>query len=397
MLLPLVLCPKKLIPTVSAYRSKVMSLLCRPSSRTTQISFFFKADPDSISEVIDVESEDIFLCTERDGLWILCYSRRISGWVESIYLDPIVLPTAFMVNDELPSEAQIRLRTKPSDDESAVGLERTAPGSILLIIEINGVWLKVLHNGKEAWLKRMANHDVILAVPVIPKIFEKGPALPAGCSLRLRTAPEEDAPISQLSENSYYSCIQSKGNWIQVLCCPRPQKPTCEWMLRKTADGTILLQESKKRIRLMCMEESLPQEATIRIRESCDASAAEVDFITYWDAVPVIGTEGVWAQVYSDAWAGYVLTTSGQKKFLQPFTPVYPKAGIFWSFIFCVSSSPVSYLLSPVLVILGTKKGAAPPSRPPGKSDGISNVIANATDLIRFDLIAIQLYDLICF
>lgn len=69
----------------------------------------------------DIQPDDYILCHERDGVWYHCYTRNISGWILGSYLQPATLPYAFIINDELPSDAQIRLRTKPSDDENSVG------------------------------------------------------------------------------------------------------------------------------------------------------------------------------------------------------------------------------------------------------------------------------------
>lgn len=295
-----------------------MALLCRPLPNVGKIEIFSSLEENSMSASIDVVNIDKLMCTERDGCWLHCHMRQNSGWVNAIVLEPTFFPALYIVNDDLPPDAQIRLRTKPSDDEDAVG-SIVSPGTILYVEEINGNWMKLNMDGKEAWMKRQANDTILLAVPVVPKLFEKGPSLPYGCQLRVRNAPEEDANVVRLVSSDHFLCFQSKGNWVQVVNFPRVLSP--EWMQRRTTDGTVLLRESKATPTIMCIEESLPTEVNVRVREEPDAAAEEVHRISYWDVVFSVGVVDAWAKVISDVYTGYMLTVSGETKILQRYHP----------------------------------------------------------------------------
>lgn len=324
-----------------------MTLFCTLLSEIThrQEGIPIYVEPDQISEILphpsmssissittgcllshDIQPDDYILCHERDGIWYHCYTRNVSGWILGSYLQPATLPCTFIINDELPSDAQIRLRTKPTDDENSVG-SVVHPGTLIYVVEMKGQWLKINYQGKEAWLKREVNDSVILAVPVIPKLYEKGPTLPQGCSLRLRDSPKDDGNVTRLSQSDYYLGVNCFGNYIQVIGHPRSSSSEPEWMLRKTPDGAILLQESKKKPQYMCIQQDIPQDAVLRIRELPESNGVEVGSLTYWDIIPVWSVDGVWAYTLCDLWEGFVLTASGQNKFLQPFKPVYPSVG----------------------------------------------------------------------
>jgi hypothetical protein len=295
-----------------------MALLCRPLPGVAKLEMFTSLEENAICASLDVENIEKLICTERDGTWFHCHTRQNSGWVNAMTIEPTIFPSAFVVNDELPPEAQIRLRTKPSDDEDAVG-SVVSPGTVLFVVEINGNWLKLNMDGNEAWLKRQANETILLAVPIIPKLYEKGPSLPYGCQLRVRNAPDDNAEVVRLVNSDHFLCYQSKGNWLQVMNFPRVQSP--EWMQRKTADGTVLLRECKVTPIMMCVEESLPTEVTVRVRDEPDASAEEVYRISYWDVIYVAGVVDAWAKVICDAFAGHMLTVSGETKILQKYIP----------------------------------------------------------------------------
>jgi hypothetical protein len=319
------------------FSSLLMSLFCHLRSNLSSLNFYSQPDLASSSHHCsqeDLQPDDYLLCIERDGIWFHCHTRNISGWILGNTLQPASFPCAYIVNDELPIEAQIRLRTKPSDSEDAVG-SIISPGTIIYVLDTQGNWLRINYQGREAWLKREVNEDLILAIPIIPKLYEKGSTLPSGCSLRLRNAPQDDGTITRLSSSDHFLGVQCKGNWIQVISPPHTSSsslspsssslPSPEWMLRKTADGTILLQESKKRVRLMCLQQDIAQEAILRIRDAPEAEGAEVGDLTYWDIFPVWFMEGIWAYTLTDMWEGFVLSASGKNIFLQSFAPKYPQ------------------------------------------------------------------------
>ena len=295
-----------------------MALLCKPISGLSTLELFSSLEENAVSASLDLRIINRLLCTEREGTWLHCHTRLNSGWVNADYLEPTTFPAAYVINDELPSDAQIRLRTKPSDDDDVVG-KIVSPGSILLVTEIQGNWLRVSVDGTQAWLKRQAGGNILLAVPLIPKLFEKDPSLPRGCQLRVRNAPMEDADVVRLDISDYFLCVQSRGMWVQVLGFPRGPGP--EWMLRKTQDGTVLLRESRVARSYMCVEQSLPEEVAVRLRESPDPTANEVFRVCYWDVVLTVGVENAWARVLCDAYEGYMLTVSGDTTILQKYTP----------------------------------------------------------------------------
>jgi hypothetical protein len=311
----------------------LMSLFCTLRKNHTSLPIYLQPDieeidsPSPTSKSIiyhDLQPDDYLLCHERDGIWFHFHSRNISGWTLASYLQPLSLPCAFIINDELPAEAQIRLRTKPSDDQTAVG-SIVSPGTVIDVIEIQDKWLRINYQGKDAWLKREVNEqDVILAVPVIPKLYEKGPTVPPGCSLRLRDSPKDDGNVTRLSQSDYFLGVQCQGNYIQVIGHPRQATSSAEWILRKTPDGTVLLQESKKRVEYMCLQQEIPQDAVLRIRSTPESDGAEVGDLTYWDVFPVWFRDGVWAFTLTDLWDGFVLTASEKSQFLQKFKPIYP-------------------------------------------------------------------------
>jgi hypothetical protein len=314
-----------------------MSLFFTLRKNLTSLPIYLHPDhdllPDSSPPSIiyhELQPDDYILCHERDGIWFHFHTRNISGWTLASYLQPLSFPCAFIINDELPSEAQIRLRTKPSDDQATVG-SIVYPGTIIDVIEMKDKWLRINYQGKEAWLKREVNEeDVILAVPVIPKLYEKGPTVPPGCSLRLRDSPKDDGNVTRLSQSDYFLGVQCQGNYIQVIAHPRQPfssggaLPSAEWILRKTADGVILLQESKKRVEYMCLQKEIPQDAVLRIRNTPESDGEEVGDLTYWDVFPVWFKDGVWAYTLTDLWEGFVLTASGKSQFLQKFQATYP-------------------------------------------------------------------------
>jgi hypothetical protein len=320
-----------------------MSLFCQlRKDLTSSISFY--SQPDSSSSFHqcssdEIQSDDYLLCIERHGIWLHCHTRHISGWIHGNLLQPVTFPSAYIINDDLPNETQICLRTHQSDSKEMIG-SLVTPGTIIFVLEIQNNWLKILDNGKEVWLKREVlvggedqNHRVvILAIPIIPKLYEKSSSLPSGCSLRLRDEPLDNANITRLSQCDSFLAIQTQGNWIQVLVpssssssSSSPSAPLSpEWMLTKTSDGIVLLQESKKRMRLMCLQQDIAQEAILRIRETPEASGVEVGALTYWDIFPVWSMEGIWAYTFTDLWDGFVLSASGNNIFLQTFIPNYP-------------------------------------------------------------------------
>jgi hypothetical protein len=83
----------------------------------------------------------------------------------------------------------------------------------------------------------------------------------------------------------------------------------------------VLLRECKVTPIMMCVEESLPTEVTVRVRDEPDASAEEVYRISYWDVIYVAGVVDAWAKVICDAFAGHMLTVSGETKILQKYIP----------------------------------------------------------------------------
>lgn len=315
-----------------------MSLFFTLRKNQTSLPIYLHPDHDQLQDPTiiyhELQPDDYILCHERDGTWFHFHTRNISGWTRACYLQPLSLPCAFMINDELPIEAQIRLRTKPSDDQTTVG-SIVSPGTVVDVIEMREGWLRINYQGKESWLKREVNEeDVILAVPVIPKLYEKGPTVPQGCSLRLRDSPKDDGNVTRLSQSDYFLGVQCKGNYIQVIRHPHDalspgdttSLPSAEWILRKTADGVILLQESKKRVEYMCLQKEIPQDAVLRIRKTPESDGEEVGDLTYWDVFPVWFREGVWAYTLTDLWEGFVLSASGQNQFLQRFQATYPTA-----------------------------------------------------------------------
>jgi hypothetical protein len=87
------------------------TLLAFPGRGT--INLHVRPTADSNNTTLHVEKDVVKLTsTERRGVWFLCHTRDISGWVHGREVLPVDLPAVFIVNDELPSDAHIRLRTK---------------------------------------------------------------------------------------------------------------------------------------------------------------------------------------------------------------------------------------------------------------------------------------------
>lgn len=304
-----------------------MSLICHPIKTIQKLTFYLKPSFTSITKEIEINEDDYILCYEREGSWLNCHTRLFSGWVRSNMLRPSCLPYSYIINDELPFDAQIRLRNKPSDDDNTITLTIN-PGVIVYVIDIKDNWLKINFNGKEVWLKKQVNEETILAIPVIPKLYEKGPTIPQGCSLRLRETPNDNGNISRLSQSDYFLGIQTQGNWLQVIGHPRQQisntLPSPEWMLTKTPDGTILLRESSLNVEYKCIQKNISQEAVLRIREVPEIDGLEVGSITYYDVLPVYFIDELWAYSLTDIWDGFVLTCSGKTEFLETLIPNYP-------------------------------------------------------------------------
>lgn len=77
------------------------------------LNFHVRPRHDSNKVAMNVsEYDDYLTCIERQGVWFLCHTREMSGWVHGKEIVPITFPAVFIVNDELPHDAQIRLRAK---------------------------------------------------------------------------------------------------------------------------------------------------------------------------------------------------------------------------------------------------------------------------------------------
>ena len=78
------------------------------------VNLHLRPSGDSSKTTLYVENKKVLrmTCTERKGMWFLCHTRNASGWVCGKEIISMSFPTVFIVNDELPSEAQIRLRDK---------------------------------------------------------------------------------------------------------------------------------------------------------------------------------------------------------------------------------------------------------------------------------------------
>jgi hypothetical protein len=78
------------------------------------LNFHVRPTNDSNKTTLCVEEDDVLELTsnERKGVWFLCHTRNTSGWVHAKEVIPVAFPAVFIINDELPSDAQICLRTK---------------------------------------------------------------------------------------------------------------------------------------------------------------------------------------------------------------------------------------------------------------------------------------------
>lgn len=83
----------KPFPTCSA-----VNLHVRPTKESNKVSLDVK------------DTNVVFTCSARKGVWFLCHTRSASGWMHGKDLLPHSYPAVFIVNDELPPDAQIRLR-----------------------------------------------------------------------------------------------------------------------------------------------------------------------------------------------------------------------------------------------------------------------------------------------
>lgn len=93
------------------YNSMATSLRAFPTCKSVN----FHVRPVASSNSVDLSVEEqspVFTCSERQGVWFLCHTRSISGWVHGKEVVPVSFPSVFIVNDELPPDAQIRLRAK---------------------------------------------------------------------------------------------------------------------------------------------------------------------------------------------------------------------------------------------------------------------------------------------
>jgi hypothetical protein len=77
------------------------------------LNFHARPTSESNKATLRVENDMVELTsTERRGVWFLCHTRDISGWVHGKEIISVAFPAVFIVNDDLPADAQIRLRMK---------------------------------------------------------------------------------------------------------------------------------------------------------------------------------------------------------------------------------------------------------------------------------------------
>ena len=294
-----------------------MALILVPGIVEGKLEVYTKppGDEDEPSHVFYVTSDEYptLLATDRVGSWINVHTRNISGWVHAVDMLPSGLPCSCVVNDELPVEAQIRVRETPDDNGEVVTALR--PGDRIEVVGVQEDWYNIRFNSVEAWLRRYSGNTA-LALPLIPRLYCKHSSLQFGCSLRIRSDPSANAPIIGLTAEQFILGIEADEEWVRIL---REGATTVEWMQLVTEAKVKLLEPCQfQQTMLMCISDSLPNEASLRVRQNPSTTSEVVHVVQYDDLIAVSEIVEGWAHVVSGGALGWVLTIQNGTTILQP-------------------------------------------------------------------------------
>jgi hypothetical protein len=258
-----------------------------------------------------------------------CHTVHGSGWVRSKFLDVELWPSYFVINDELDRTTNVRLRTSPNDESSTVFVH---PGDIIFATSSEDDWLKVLVDGVQYWLRReVPGSNTTLAVPCVPILYSKNPNLPYGCSLRIRGGPSDSAEVLRLTTSEYFLVVDvmadvgNKATWLRTIESPTlSAKAPNEWMQAISKDNSPILVPFDG-LQSVCMNPSLPDSASLRVRSDPSLEGQEIDQILPGDIMPVTEIfEDNWANVFAYGLNGFTLSANDSMQLLTPLSPSGP-------------------------------------------------------------------------
>lgn len=278
-----------------------------------KLQFYEEPNFDSKYDELSFEVGVSILALRSEGCWFYCRTPDVSGYVYGLDIQPASYPSIGIINNELPDNAQIRVRKQPMDADDNV-LLILSPRAIVYIsgVEADG-WIRLNINNTTAYMKRYVG-DTPLVLPVVPTLYRKNPSLPVGCSLRIRGAPSEDAPVVGMFTSDLILVAQRSGNWLQVV----QEMTSAEWMMCASNDGVCLLELQPSAPTLMALAMHLPAEASIRVRREPFMDADLVGTVGTEQVIPVSGISDGWARVVCLGLNGYMLATSNSMALLEP-------------------------------------------------------------------------------
>ena len=208
-------------------------------------------------------------------------------------------------------------------DDAGIVVATLKPGEFLEVIGISGDWFNIIYAGVTCWLKRQAG-DIALALPQVPKLYSKHHTLPFGSGLRIRAKPSDSAPIVGMFTDQFVLGLEIRGTWVRIL---RDFSATSEWIQTITAEDIQLLQACTVHdnlMSLMCISDSLPENASVRIRQAPSTSAEVIHVVAFNDCIAVSEVVEGWAHVVAEGVHGWILTVSDGKNLLQKFSAKVP-------------------------------------------------------------------------